>query len=523
MSPLKLSRREFSRAGSTLGLAAAASGMMRPTRADEAGPLRVRSVVDIQTLDPANTYAVFEYNVNLAQMHSLIGWKKHLSWEWELDAAAAIEQVDDTHINFALRDDLGWTNGFGPMTAQDVKFSFERILDPALQSPYQADWALLDRVEVTGERTGTIIMKAPFAPLWNSTLPGVSGIIVCKTAVEALPGKRIETEMPATSGPYKVTNWTPSQSLTLGRNDRWSGPAPDFDEIVFYPVPDDKTAELAFEAGEFDFCKASVSSVPRYREEPLEGAVMIEVPALDYYWLGLNVAHPNFQDIRVRQAVQYAVNVPEILDAAFFGVVERATGFQAANSLGHRPSNLIAERDVERARALLDEAGVGNMSATLTILNATVWTAMAQVIQANLAEVGIEIEILLYDDGTFWTLGLESEGDAWKDIQMYLQLYSGLPDPSFQAQWFVPEQVGVWNWERWNSPEYGELNKLQLAEFDEEKRAGYVRRMQELMEESGAYVFLTNGLAALLVRDTINPVMRPDGTSLYLPGFTKAG
>lgn len=75
------------------------------------------------------------------------------------------------------------------------------------------------------------------------------------------------------------------------------------------------------------------------------------------------------------------------------------------------------------------------MSVTLTILNATVWTTMAQVIQANLAEVGIEVEILTYDDGTFWTLGLESEGDAWKDIQMYLQLYSGLPDPSFQAQW----------------------------------------------------------------------------------------
>ena len=523
MSGLNMNRRDFIRAGAGLGLATVASGMAQRTRADDAGTLRLRSVVDLQTLDPANAFAVFEYNVNLAQLHGLIGWKKHLSWEWELDAAASIEQVDDTHINFALRDDLGWTNGFGAMTAEDVKFSFERILDPELESPYQADWALLDRVEVTGERTGTIVMKAPFAPLWNSTLPGISGVIVCKAAVEALPGKRIQTEMPATSGPYVVKKWLPSQSLTLERNDLWSGPKPDFDEIVFYPVPDDKTAELAFEAGEFDFCKASISSVPSYREEPVEGSVMIEVPALDYYWLGMNVEHPNFQDIRVRRAVQYAVNVPEVLDAAFFGVVERATGFQAAKSLGSRESNLIAERDIQRARTLLDDAGVGNMSVTLTVLNATVWTTMAQVIQANLAEVGIEVEILTYDDGTFWTLGLESEGDAWKDIQMYLQLYSGLPDPSFQAQWFVPEQVGVWNWERWNSPEYGELNQLQLSEFNNEKRAGYVRRMQELMEDSGAYVFLTNGLAAILVRDTINPVMRPDGTSIYLPGFTKAG
>lgn len=523
MSKILLNRREFVGAGSALGLAAAAS-VARPAIAADGGTLRIRSIVDIQTLDPANAYAVHEYNVNRAQLHNLIAWKKNLSWEWELDAASAIEQIDDTHVTFTLRDDLGWTNGFGPMTAEDVKFSFERILDPELASPYQADWALLDTVEVTGERTGTIVMKQPFAPLWNSTLPWVSGIIVCKPAVEALPGGRIETEMPATSGPYKVTNWVPSQSLTMGRNDLWQGPVPDFDEIVFYPVADDKTAELAFEAGEFDYCKASISSVPRYREDPVDDATMIEISALDYYWLGMNIDHPNFQDIRVRQAVQYALDVPSILDAAFFGVVDRATGFQAASSLGHRPDNLIAARDVDRARELMAEAGVGDgMSVTLIILNATVWRSMAQVIQANLAEIGIEVEILTYDDGTFWTLGLESEGDAWQDIQMYLQLYNGLPDPAYQTQWFVPDQVGVWNWERWNSPEYGELNDLQLAEFDDDKRAEYVRRMQELMEASGAYVFLTNGLSAILIRDDIEPVIRPDGISIYLPGFKKTG
>lgn len=521
MGILRLDRRWFLATTGALGVTAA--GWRAPARA-AGGTLRLRSVVDLQTLDPAFTYAVHEYNVNRAQLHNLIAWKTNLSWDWDLDAAAAIEQVDPTHVTFALRDDIGWTNGFGPMTAEDVKFSFERIRDPELQSAYQADWALLDHVEVTGERTGVIVMQQPFAPLWNSTLPWVSGIILCKPAVEALPGKRIETAMPATSGPYKVANWTPGQSLTMDRNELWTGPLPAFDKIVFFPIEDEKAAELAFEAGELDYCNVSISSVPRYREAPPADARLIEIPGLDYYWVGINVEHPTFTDIRVRQAVQHALDVPAILDAAFFGVADRATGYQSASSLGHRPENHIAERDLDRARALLDEAGVGDgFRTTLTIVNTSLWSSMAQVIQANLAEVGIEVDILPYDPGAFWTLGLESEGEAWKDIEMYLQLYNGLPDPAFQTQWFVPEQVGIWNWERWRSDEYRQLNDLQLAEFDEARRSEQVQRMQTLMEESGAYTFLTNGLSAILVRDTVEPVVRPDGISLYLPGFTTTG
>jgi len=79
----------------------------------------------------------------------------------------------------------------------------------------------------------------------------------------------------------------------------------------------------------------------------------------------------------------------------------------------------------------------------------------------------------------------------------------------------------VWNWERWNSPEYKELNDKQLAEFDTAKRDEYVRRMQDLMEASGAYTFLTNGMQPALRRAWLQPSIRPDGLSMYLPGFKR--
>lgn len=91
--------------------------MPRWAGAQESSTLHIRSIVDIQTLDPAFTYSVHEHNINRAQLHNLVTWKKHLSWDWELDGATSIEQVDPTHLTFALRDDIGWTNGFGAMSS----------------------------------------------------------------------------------------------------------------------------------------------------------------------------------------------------------------------------------------------------------------------------------------------------------------------------------------------------------------------------------------------------------------------
>jgi peptide/nickel transport system substrate-binding protein len=174
----------------------------------------------------------------------------------------------------------------------------------------------------------------------------------------------------------------------------------------------------------------------------------------------------------------------------------------------------LPKRDVEGALALLEEAGVSDLALTLDILNKTARTAAAQVIQANLAEVGIDVTIQTHDSGTFWTLGDESAGDAWKDIQLHVQRFSMQPDPSFATAWFTPEQIGVWNWARFNSPEFGELHAQAIVETDPEKRHEMYVRMQDLMNESGVYVFLTHELNAAIYDDDLVPGL-PDGNMRF--------
>jgi peptide/nickel transport system substrate-binding protein len=95
------------------------------------------------------------------------------------------------------------------------------------------------------------------------------------------------------------------------------------------------------------------------------------------------------------------------------------------------------------------------------------------------------------------------------------------PDPSWATAWFVPAQIGIWNWERWNSPLFGTLHEAALAEMDLAKRGAMYVRMQELMEESGAYLFLTHEVSSVVYRDTIAPSLTPDARYI-LPDMKRA-
>ena len=518
-----ITRRQFLAAVGSTGVAAVSHPSL--TWGSSEKVLRVRSNSDIQGIDPLNPAAGADQDVMMAVFNKLVAYKPILGsgsasggWDWQLEAATSVEQVDPTHVRFTLMPGIMWTNGFGEMTTDDVKFSFERH---AKQKSWTAvDWDPLKEVKIVDKYTGILEFNKPFAPLFNSTLPYGSGTIVCKAAVEQLPDQKFSVEPPATSGPYKIESWTPKQKLVLTRHDGWPGPRPTFDRIEIIPIDDPKTAEIAFEAGQLDMTGIAASSLTRYQQQLPDQTSMRVYPSLYYEWLGMNVDHAPFDDERVRKAVQHAVDVNAILDVAYFGAADRATGIIAPGLPGHRDSNKINQINLDKARSLLAEAGLADgFKTTLDVHNITDHMSAAQVIQANLARVGIEVQINSHDSGTFWTLGLESEGDAWKGVQMVYNRYSMAPDPYWATAWFTPAQIGEWNWERWNSPRYGELHEAAVMETNAEKRHNMYVEMQDLMEDSGAYVFVTHNINGFLYKNSIVPAMRPDGGNMMFRYF----
>ncbi|KIC17262.1 ABC transporter substrate-binding protein [Leisingera sp. ANG-DT] len=511
-----LGRRGFLKGATALGAAAALPmGLGGRAMAAEEGTLRVRSYGDMQSIDPAFSKGVIDEEIHASIYNKLIQYKPGREWDWQMDAAAMIEQGDETHIKFALRDDIGFTNGFGAMTAEDVKFSFERIVDEATDSPNKPDMGPLSHVEVTGEREGTIVLKEPFAPLWSIALPYITGNIVSKKAWEAAGGKAT-TDPLAESGPYLRDSWSPKEKTVLKRNPDWKGEAPAWDTIEILPIDDENTAEIAFEAGELDFTRVSLGSVERYRAGVPNGGTLLEYPSLYYAWLGMNLDHPKLQNKKLRQAIQHAIDVPSVLEAAYFGAVEPSTGIIAPGLAGHRPQSLVPpQADFAKAAELLAESGETNVTLKLDTLNKTTFTTAAQVIQATLAQIGITVEVNVLESGAFWA-SADNE-----DLQLVLNRYSMTPDPYYATSWFTTEQVGHWNWEQFSNDEFDKIHAEASQLTDQAKRDEMYRRAQDLMEESGAYRFLTHEATPVIHSAGVVPALRPDGLAL-LRYFGKA-
>lgn len=515
----RLSRRELV-CGSLAAAATIGLGSHTAWSADQR-VLRLRSNRDIQILDPGWCIGGTENDLQLNCLPTLarmVPGQKKLAWE-PSPFVESLEQPDDLHYNFRLRPGFMWTGGFGELTAEDVKYSFERIANPDNKAPYHPKFIAMKEVTIKDKYSGTIVMNEPFAPFMYTTLCDGSGTIVCKKAVEAKGGK-FTTEFPAMCGPYLVKEWVPKQHLTLVRNPNWKGSAFLHDEVNILFIEDEKPAETGYEAGELDYTVISLDSLPRYREKLPANTKLLEMPGLSWTWMGMNTEHPKLKDIRVRRAIQNAVDVAAINQATYAGV-DPARGIIPPGLIGYRTHTAFEKPDPAKAKALLAEAGVTDLSLQLKVLNQADRTTAAQVIAANLADVGIKVEIIPLDSGPFWNLGIEKAGNDWKDLQMWTMRFGDAPDPSQMTQWYTSDQVGVWNWERWKSQEFDDLHKQGISERDPAKREQIYLRMQDIMEETGAYVWIVFEPVEILHRSDFVPAMSP-GPHYYLPDFTTA-
>jgi len=215
--------------------------------------------------------------------------------------------------------------------------------------------------------------------------------------------------------------------------------------------------------------------------------------------------------------VQYAIDVGAVIEAAWFGLAKPATGIIAPSLIGHREkADIPPEGDRVKARELLREAGVElPLKLTLALTADSLEMTIGLVVQWSLKQVGIEVELQPQDNATYVTTGMESAGDRWQDLQIFLQSFSMLGDPYYATVWFTSKQVGIWNWERFSNAEFDRLHNVALALSDEQERDRIYQHMQHLMEDSGCYRFLAHGVEAMLSRLWLKPAYRADGFPIY--------
>jgi len=502
----RLDRRQIL-AGTAASGVVGAMNIASPAAAQDTRKTRIAARIDrdLEVLDPGYRTGPWDGNVARSVFQRLMKQKPN-SAELENDAAAEIKQSSPTTVDFTLKPGQMFTGGFGEMTADDVKFSFERITSPGQggrpDSPYKGDWVYLDKVEVIDKYAGRIVLQKPRANLFDIAIGDVSGCIVSKKAVEQL-GTEHNTK-PVGSGPYQVSAFEKQRGATLKRNDAYAGAQPFFEEIAVKFISDPKTTELALRSGELDF-----AVLPPSVAEPLRavsGLSVSEQPSIAYLWIGMNVEKGPLTDLRVRQALRLGLDVDQMLLAAYNGKAPRLNTLLPPQILGHWGDAPVYKRNVAEAKRLLQEAGQTNLKLKLLILNQPIYQNMALVARALLQEIGVTLEVDAQEGGTYWSAG---KGDTGKNLDLFLLRFNGKHDPNFIMQWFVPAQIGVWNWQRWNSPEYLNLFNDAAAELDKAKRVQEVIEAQKLMDQSAAFIWLTNEVNFLVARSWLRPAGVP--------------
>jgi peptide/nickel transport system substrate-binding protein len=503
-------------AAPTVVPATSAPAAAAPTAAPAAaGPkiLKMRLTKDIANLDPANILGSEDDTVDRAVMDGLIRYLPN-SDKTENQLAEWIKvSPDGLTIDFKLREGIKWQRGYGELTTDDVKFSFERFADPKLAAAYADDFKALDHVEIVSKYEAKLILKEPQATLWTTTLPMTSGLIMCKKFVEEVGLDKIKTDAVGT-GPYVLAEWKPNERITLKRNPDYWGTPPYYDEIQMFPISDDKAAEVALEAGDIDYGIISVASSDRFQTNP---DFKVDVIATNSYsWIGLNVENPKLKDLNVREAIRYGIDVPSILEAAYNGKAQQARALIPQGVLGYWADAPLYTRDVAKAKDYMAKAGLKTLDLNLAILNNSEYSTWAQVIQQNLAEVGINITIVPLDDSTFWDLGA---GDKGKDVELFTMGFSAQPDPAWFSMWFTCDQVGVWNWMRWCDPKFDALHKQGISTLDTAAREKIYIEMQQLWDASANAVWVTDQPLAWAYKPDVVPALYPGGLCPMLREF----
>lgn len=491
-------------------------------RAQSAAPktsIAVRIDREAEVLDPAFRSSLPDGNICRAIYQRLYTQAVGNAAELVPDAASALTQVSPTVVEFTLKPGQMFTGGYGEVTAEDVKFSFERFAVAPVggkESPYKGDWAGLKEVEVTGTYTGRIVMQQPRAALMLVAIGGSSGSIVCKKAVLER-GAGFGTA-PIGSGAMVVDSFERQRGVVLKRNPGYKGPPSGYAELAVRYVQDPKTAELGLRSGELDF-----ALMPPQSASPLRGVAGLSVtqaPGLSDIWIGLNIEKKPFDDIRVRQAFRLALDVDQMILAGYNGLAPRANACIMPQVLGYWPGAPVLKRDVPRAKALLAEAGMPQgFKCRMIVQNQPVFQTMALVARAMLAEAGIVLEVDAQDAGAFFSAG---KGEAGKALDTFMVRFNGNVDPNFVMQWFTTSQIGIWNWQRWSDPQFDTLLDQAAAELDPPKRGALMIEAQKRMEDSQAFIWLTHDVNVVVARTSVKPALLASGIDWQLDRFAPA-
>ncbi|HLQ95778.1 MAG TPA: ABC transporter substrate-binding protein [Pseudogracilibacillus sp.] len=442
---------------------------------EEKDSIHLRMTEDPDFLDPHMMEA------SLTEQMLLNVFEGLLSPEEDGSLAPAIaedyeESDDGLTYTFDLREDVTFHNG-APVTAEDVEYSIERLTGEKSEDAKSENFDIVEDVEAEDEHTVVITLEKPNSA-FLSYLTGKDAAII----PESNDGKH--NDDPIGTGPFQLEEYNPGAEIVLEKNEEyWKEDLPYLSKATFDIQEDDEAAFASMQAGEID-----VMQIPGHRIPEIEDEFELEYQDNNSTVLiGMNEDREPFDDKKVRQAVNYAVNKDDVIDAAYSDYATRigsnmspAMGDAYKEGLEH-----VYDQDLEKAKELLEEAGYPDgFETSITISSHTDnYSDIAQVAAENLAEIGVDVDI----DVMEWGVWLDDVYEG-RDYDMTAIDFTGKLSPyDILSRYISDEENNFMNFE---NEEYDAVLEDALAEDDEEKQNELYQDAQQILSDEAAAVYI---------------------------------
>ncbi len=478
-----------------------------PAEGEAAKPVHGDTFIEASIGEPSNLLPVLSSDsassdINQLVYSGLIRYDKNLQLEGELAEAWEISE-DKRTFTFHLRKDVTWHDG-APFTSADAMFTYQMYIDPEVPTSYAEDFLQVASAEAPDPYTFKVTYEKPYAPAlesWGTPIHPrhlLEGQDVTKSPL---------SRSPIGTGPYKFVKWDAGEKVELIANPDYFEGEPYIHRVVYRVIPDTSTQFLELQAGGLDLMGLTPIQYKTQTDTPgfTRKFNKYRYLSFSYTYLGYNLTKELFQDVRVRQAISYAIDKQEIIDGVLLGLGQAATGPYKPDTWVYNAGVKRYPYDPEQAKALLADAGWvdsdgdgvldkdGDKLAFTIVTNQgnDLRSKTAEIIQRRLKEVGINIEIRIVEWATFL-----KEFIFPGNFDATILGWSGGPEPDQYNIWHssktAPREL---NFIKYSNQEVDDLLEQGRRTFDQAERKQIYDRFQEILAEEQPYTFLYVGEA----------------------------
>lgn len=459
------------------------------------------SIGEPSTLNPVLASDSASHDITGLVFSGLVKYDKDLNLTGDL-AESFYVSSDGLTITFNLRKDVKWHDGT-PFTAKDVKFTYEKYMDPEVKTAYSSLFEPVKSVEIINDHKIKVNYKYVFAPglqYWGAEI--IPHHLLSGTDINKAEFNR----SPIGTGPYVFDKWVTASKIELRANKNYYDGEPYITRYVYRVIPDQSVQFMEMKAGSIDrmdlnsdlyFTKASSGAFEKNYNK-------FAIPARTYVYMGLNLKNPLFSDARVRRAINYAIDKDGIIAGVKRGLAKRLTGPFIPGTYAYNEQAEAYEYSLDRANGLLKEAGWVKGSSGLLEKDGrkfafTIYTnqgnkereQIATIIQEQLSQLGIKAEVRIIA----WNVFLSEYIDK-KKFDAVVMGWSLSNDPDCYDTWHSSKvKEGEFNFVSYANPEVDRLLLDGRTVFDTQKRAKAYKKAHELIAADSPYVFLYSPLS----------------------------